>query len=308
MRTAIVIMAAGIGSRFSGGIKQLTPVGPNGELIIDYSIFDALEAGFNEIVFIIRHDLYQEVREIIGDRLEALIGTVPNLRKVSYVYQELTDLPSGMNAEVLAAGRKKPWGTGQAILACQGTVDCPFVIINADDYYGKTAFRTVHRFLTEHYHEQRHYCMAGFVLKNTLSPYGSVTRGLCEVDAFGYLTNVTETRHLIAVPGGVEAEGTPVDPEMPASMNLWGFTPDVLDGVEEDFRTFLLTADLEQDEFLLPEVVRSRVTGSKARVRCLPTSDPWFGVTYREDKPIVAAEIRKLIDAGIYNEKLWNNL
>jgi len=307
MKTAIVIMAAGIGSRFSGGIKQLTPVGPHEELIIDYSIFDALEAGFNEIVFIIRRDLLQEVREQIGDRMEALIGTVPNLQKVSYVFQELTDLPDGIDPAV-AAERKKPWGTGQAILACRTAVDCPFVIINADDYYGKQAFRQVHGFLTEHYEEQRHYCMAGFVLENTLSPFGGVTRGLCRLDENGYLTDIAETRNIVPVPDGAETGGIFVDPKTPASMNIWGFTPDFLEGLEDDFRTFLWEADLSGDEFLLPEVVGNRVKSGKARVCCLTTEDRWFGVTYREDKPIVAAEIRKLIEAGIYEEKLWNNL
>lgn len=306
MRTALVIMAAGIGSRFSGGIKQLTPVGPNGELIIDYSIFDALEAGFNEIVFIIRRDLDQEVREIIGDRLETMIGKVPNLQKVSYVYQELGALPSGVDAESLVANRKKPWGTGQAILSCKNHVSCPFVIINADDYYGKKAFRMVHRFLMDHYEEQGHYCMAGFVLAHTLSPNGSVTRGLCRLDDANYLTGIVETRNLIRTDAGAETNGIFVDPLTSVSMNIWGFTPDFLDGLEAEFRRFLTTGDVIGGEFLLPEVVGRRVENGEVRVCCLKTDDHWFGVTYQEDKPAVIKEIRELIDAGVYRAELWN--
>ena len=307
MKTALVIMAAGIGSRFSGGIKQLTPVGPHDELIIDYSIFDALEAGFNEVVFIIRRDLTEEVRAMIGDRLEAMIGKVPNLQKVTYVYQELTALPEGVDAEALLKNRKKPWGTGQAVLACRGTVDCPFAIINADDYYGKKAFRQIHDFLIGHYGEPARYCMSGFVLKNTLSPYGGVTRGLCTVDEDGYLSDIAETGGLVPTEQGAETDGRYVDPDTLASMNIWGFQPDFLDGLDDDFRAFLQTADVEKDEFLLPEVVGNRVLAGKARVFCMRTEDRWFGVTYKEDKPIVIGEIRQLIGAGLYREDLWKD-
>jgi len=305
MNTAIVILAAGIGSRFGDGIKQLTPVGPNGELIIDYSIHDALEAGFNEVVFIIRREIEHEVRAMIGDRLEREIGIVPNLRKVSYVYQELDNLPEGVDAAALAAGRRKPWGTGQAILACRGAVSWPFVVINADDYYGKSAFRRIHEFLMEHGNEQGHYCMGGFILKNTLSRYGSVTRGLCEVNREGYLTNVTETRNLVQTETGAEANGIPVDIETPVSMNMWGFTPDFLEGLDTEFREFLRTGDVTRDEFLLPEVVGKRLLTGEARVRCLETGDRWFGVTYKEDRPIVEREIRALVEQGVYPQRLY---
>ena len=305
MDTALVILAAGIGSRFGGGIKQLTPVGPNGELIIDYSIFDALEAGFNEIVFIVRREIEPELRAMIGDRLERGIGTLPNLRKVSYVYQELSDLPAGFDAAVLTADRKKPWGTGQAILACRGVVSCPFVVINADDYYGKSAFRMIHDFLVEHGAERGHYCMAGFVLKNTLSYFGSVTRGLCEVSAEGYLTGITETRNLIRTEQGAETNGIPVDIETPVSMNMWGFTPDFLEGLEEEFCEFLRTGDAAGGEFLLPEVVGKRLRTGEASVRCLETRDRWFGVTYQEDRPVVEQRIRELIEAGVYPRQLY---
>ena len=188
----------------------------------------------------------------------------------------------------------------------KNSLKAAYIIPYADDYYGKTAFRQIHEFLIRHYDEQGHYCLSGFVLKNTLSPYGGVTRGLCTLDDQNYLTDITETRNLIPTEQGAETEGRYVDPETMASMNIWGFTPDFLDGLDADFRRFLETADLQKDEFLLPEVVGSRVTQEKARVYCLRTEDPWFGVTYKEDKPIVIGEIRQLIDAGIYREDLWN--
>lgn len=304
MNTALVILAAGIGSRFGGGIKQLTPVGPNGELIIDYSIHDALEAGFNEIVFIIRRELEPELRALLGDRLERGIGTVPNLRAVRYVYQELTDLPPGYDAAALAAARKKPWGTGQALLSCRGAVDCPFAVINADDYYGKQAFRSVHAWLTAHGRERGAGCMAGFVLKNTLSDHGSVTRGLCSVGADGTLTGIKETRNLVRTPGSAAHDGVAVDPETPVSMNFWGFSPDLLEGLEADFRSFLETGDRVNGEFLLPEAVDRRLRAGTLRVRCLPTEDRWFGVTYKEDRPIVEQEIRALVARGVYPARL----
>jgi len=304
MDAALVIMAAGIGSRFGGGIKQLTPVGPNGELIIDYSIYDALEAGFNEIVFIIRKDIEGEVRELIGDRLSARIGKVPNLKKVTFVCQELDDLPDGFNAAALAAERKKPWGTGQAVLTCRSVVSCPFVVINADDYYGKHAFSAIHEFLIRHGTEHGHYCMAGFVLKNTLSDFGTVTRGICRAEG-GYLTDIVETRNIRKTAEGAEADGVSLDIYSPVSMNMWGFTPDFLEGMEADFCHFLRNADLSKEEFLLPEVVNNRMKQGCARVCCLETGDPWFGVTYQEDRPIVQQRLGALIADGVYPQNLW---
>lgn len=304
MDTALVILAAGIGSRFGGGIKQLTPVGPNGELIIDYSIYDALEAGFNEIVFIIRREIEPEVRRLVGDRLEAKIGKVPGLRRVSYVYQELTDLPAGSDVPRLTAGRKKPWGTGQAILACRDAVNCPFIVINADDYYGKTAFRKIHEFLLEHGTERGVGCMAGFRLGNTLSDFGSVTRGLCTVGANRKLQGIVETRNIVKTATGAEAGGTAIDPETTASMNMWGFAPDFLENLEADFREFLQSGNTETGEFLLPEVVGTRLQAGTLEIHVLDTADNWFGVTYQEDRPIAEARIRELIQEGKYPEKL----
>lgn len=304
MDTALVILAAGIGSRFGSGIKQLTPVGPNRELIIDYSIYDALEAGFNEVVFIIRKEIESEVRRLIGDRIQAKVGKVPGLHRVSYVYQELTDLPQGVDAGRLAANRKKPWGTGQAILACRDTVKCPFAVINADDYYGKTAFRKIHDFLTEHGAEQGQGCMAGFRLKNTLSDFGSVTRGLCTVDDGQKLRGIVETRNIVKTPEGAEANGQAIGLQTVVSMNMWGFSPDFLTNLEADFREFLQGENLETGEFLLPEVVGKRLQKGKLEIRVLETADRWFGVTYQEDKAVAAARVQELVQEGKYPAKL----
>ena len=303
MQTALVIMAAGIGSRFRGGIKQLTPVGPNGELIIDYSIHDALAAGFNEIVFIIRREIEAQVRAQIGDRLAARIGREPNLTRVSYVFQELDDLPPG--CAHCAAGRAKPWGTGHALRACRTAVNVPFAVINADDYYGRQAFFDVHDFLCAHGGTQREYCMGGFVLKNTLSPHGSVTRGLCSVDGEGFVRTVTETPRIAPTARGAAADGREIDPDTPVAMNLWGFTPDFLDRLETGFVQFLHTADLAHDEYLLPTVVGGQIVRGEIRVKCLRSPDVWFGVTYREDRAEAERRIAALIRDGVYPAQLW---
>lgn len=301
MKTALVIMAAGIGSRFGAGIKQLTPIGPNGELIIDYSIHDALEAGFTDVVFIIRREIEPLMRELIGNRVSGMIGE----GRVHYVYQELTNVPEGFDGEALAAQRKKPWGTGQAVLSCLGTVDCPFAVINADDYYGKNGFRLLHAFLEEHAEQKGSYCMAGFVLKNTLSDFGSVTRGICSVNENGYLTDVVETYDIVKTADGAESRTGKVDPEAAASMNMWGFTPDFLCFLENGFREFLLTAELTKGEFLLPSIVGEHLKKGEITVKCLRTEDSWFGVTYAADRPLVEKAILRLIAEGVYPEQLW---
>lgn len=302
MKTALVIMAAGIGSRFGKGIKQLTPVGPNGEMIIDYSIHDALEAGFTEIVFVIRRELEPLMRETVGDKIAARIGE----ENVRYVYQELEKVPEGFDGPALAAARSKPWGTGQAVLSCRGSVNVPFAVINADDYYGKKAFRLVHDYLTEHEGEAARCCMSGFILKNTLSDFGAVTRGLCRVDENGYLTDVVETHEIVKTPGGASANGVTLDPDNPVSMNFWGFTPEFLDCLEDGFRDFLETGDRIKGEYLLPAMVDNRIKAGAITVRCLTTEDSWFGVTYAQDKPLVEASFRDLTERGIYPEKLWD--
>ena len=303
--TALVIMAAGIGSRFGGGIKQLEPVGPGGEIIMDYSIHDAMEAGFNKVIFIIRRDLEKDFKEIIGHRIEKLLP-------VEYAYQELEDLPAGYE---VTPERTKPWGTGQAVLSVKGMVDGPFLVINADDYYGREGFRRIHEYMAEHMDSQSEIydiCMGGFVLSNTLSDNGTVTRGVCQVDEEGYLTNVTETYNIQMKEDGLHAtdeSGAPVtiSPSQPVSMNMWGLPASFVQELEKGFPVFLdnLKEGDIKSEYLLPKIIDNLVQNKKARVTVLDTPDKWFGVTYREDKQAVADAIRGLIQSGVYKEKLF---
>jgi NDP-sugar pyrophosphorylase family protein len=297
-------MAAGMGSRFGGGIKQLEPMGPNGEIIMDYSIYDAIEAGFNKVVFVTRKDLLETFKEVIGNRIEKVIP-------VEYVFQEIEDVPAGFTAP---ADRTKPWGTGQAILACKGTVKDPFLVINADDYYGKTAFKLIHDYLVADRPATGKYdfCMAGFILGNTLSDNGAVTRGICVVNDKEQLVGVDETGGIVKTATGAQAEKNgaivDVDPQSHVSMNMWGFTADFLDELEEGFKDFLsgLKEGDIKSEYLLPSIVDQLIKSNKADVAVLETKDKWFGVTYKEDKPVVVESIKKLIEAGDYPEKLYN--
>ena len=302
-KTSLVIMAAGIGSRFGGGIKQLEPLGPNGEVIMEYSIHDALKAGFNKVVFIIRKEMEDYFKEVVGDKISGIC-------EVAYAYQNIDDLPKGFTNP---AERKKPWGTGQAVLACKGIVNEPFMVINADDYYGKEAFATVHDFLVSNTETPKEYnfCMAGFILKNTLSDNGGVTRGVCEVDSNNYLTKVVETTDIVktANGAGVEKDGSvsPLDPEAFVSMNMWGLTPDFIDVLEGGFVEFLSDPNLNQlkGEYLLPSVIGGLVESGKASVKVLPTADKWFGVTYGEDKYAVKEDFLKLHANGTYAKTLY---
>lgn len=302
--TTLVIMAAGMGSRFGGGIKQLEPMGPNGEIIMDYSIYDAIQAGFNKVVFVTRRDLLDTFKEVIGNRIEQVIP-------VEYAFQEISDVPAGYTAP---ADRTKPWGTGQAILACKGIVNDPFLVINADDYYGKTAFKLIHDYLVSDHKSDTKYdfCMAGFILGNTLSDNGSVTRGICVVDNEEHLIGVNETSGIVKTANGAacdDAQGNQVacDPKSHVSMNMWGFTPDFLDGLEADFKEFLgnLKDGDIKSEFLLPTIVDKLIKTNEANVSVLETQDKWFGVTYKEDKPVVVDSIKRLIAEGQYPEKLY---
>ncbi len=302
--TTLVIMAAGLGSRFGSGIKQLEPFGPNGEIIMDYSIYDALAAGFNKIVFIIRRSLEKDFKEVIGNRIEKIANVV-------YAYQELDDLPAGFT---VPEGRTKPWGTGQAILCCKDIVDEPFIVINADDYYGKEAFVKLHDYLINPapVSEALNFCMAGFILGNTLSYNGSVTRGICHVNSKKHLLGVKETHDIYKTENGAGVPNgtggfTPIDPKSIVSMNMWGFTPELFDILEKGFSNFLsdITRDGLKAEYLIPTVVDSLIKNGTAQVTMLETNDKWFGVTYREDKENVVKSLRKLIDAGIYPEKLF---
>ncbi|MGN0343014.1 MAG: NDP-sugar synthase [Roseburia sp.] len=303
MKTTLVIMAAGIGSRFGGGIKQLERMGPNGEIIMDYSIYDAKEAGFDKVVFIIRKDIEQDFKTIIGDRIASQI-------EVDYVFQDLADLPEGYT---VPEGRTKPWGTGQAVLCCRGVVKEPFVVINADDYYGKEAFVSLHEFLVTHHEAPGCFQMgmAGYILKNTLSENGTVTRGVCVVDEQENLNRIIETTGIQQVDGRIVCDNEEVKgwitEDVNVSMNMWAAYPDFLDYLAEGFREFLGTIGENplKKEYLLPTIVGQLLAEQKAQVKVHETQDRWFGVTYLEDKPAVVASIQKLIEDGIYPEKLW---
>lgn len=304
--TTLVIMAAGIGSRFGGGIKQLTSFGPSGEIIMDYSIHDALEAGFRHIVFVIRKSMFADFKRIIGDRVEKRAA-------VSYVFQELDDLPDGFT---VPEGRAKPWGTGQAILCCRDVIHEPFAVINADDYYGKDAFRKVHAFLEKSGQGSKdgvyQFCMAGFVLKNTLSEHGGVTRGLCRIGADGSLAEIIETRNVIRTEDGAavlkdNGKKFPLDPEGLVSMNFWGFTPDFIGELETGFQSFLsnIGGNELKAEYLLPTIVDSLLKENRVKLSVLPSDDHWFGVTFKEDVPYVKEAFSQLIRQGVYPENLY---
>jgi hypothetical protein len=299
----LLVMAAGIGSRY-GGLKQIDPVGPNSEIVVDYSVYDALRAGFDKVVFVIRREIEEAFREKIGRTVESRVET-------GYVLQELDQLPRGF---ALPAGRKKPWGTGHAILCARESVDTPFAAINADDFYGPTAFAA----LAEHLRTARDsggiydYAMVGYVLENTLSEHGHVARGVCASGQDRCLIDIREREMIRRFPDGVryaEAGGGWIG--LPAgsivSMNFWGFTPGLFGELESRFPAFLRAsaANILKAEFLIPEVVGSLVREGKARVRVLPTGERWFGVTYPEDRPRVQAAIREIIARGVYPENLW---
>ena len=307
--TSLVIMAAGIGSRFGQGIKQLTSFGPSGEIIMDYSIYDAVRSGFDRVVFVIRKDLEQDFREVIGSRIEKYVDT-------AYVFQEKEDLPSGYSCPSM---RKKPWGTGQAILACRKVVHEPFCVINADDYYGQKAFANLHDWLVDeaqkpgrpHLHRIG---MSGFILENTLSAHGGVTRGICSVNDAGSLTGIRETRDITRIEGRAvvptpDGAWEELDSSSLVSMNMWGFLPEFLDLLQSGFSDFLRenlgTGKELTAEYLLPTIVDGLLKKQEADVQVLPTSDRWFGVTYHEDVPAVKESFRKLTQDGVYPARLW---
>lgn len=300
--TTLVIMAAGMGSRY-GGIKQLEPVGPSGEIIMDYSIYDAISAGFNKVVFIIRRDLEKDFKEVIGDRINQHI-------EVEYVFQEIDALPSGFKNQV---GRTKPWGTGQAVLCCKDVVKEPFAVINADDYYGKEAFRIIYEFLNSDVENESLYCMAGFILGNTLSENGTVTRGICKADNSGWLVDIVETSGIIKDGNKAKAKDKKdndisINLDSIVSMNMWGFKPSLFGELDKGFKDFLsnTSPDDIKKEYLLPDVVGELVHSDKVKVKVLKTTDKWFGVTYKEDKDSVVSSIRSLVEKGVYPEKLFS--
>ena len=301
----LVVMAAGMGSRY-GGLKQVDPVGGHGQLIIDYSIFDARRAGFETVVFIIKHEIEETFRAAIGDRLSKVMD-------VRYAFQRLDDLPAGY---AVPEGRVKPWGTSHAVLAARDVIDAPFAVINSDDYYGPEAFRVMYAYLSQHPDTKNayEYAMVSYLLKNTVTENGHVARGLCAVDGQGYLTSVIERTHIEKSGDGARfteddgATWTEVSGETPVSMNLWGFTQSFVREAEARFPAFLdeaMQTNPLKGEYFLPSVVSALIAEGKARVKVLHSADKWYGVTYQADKPVVAAAIAQKTADGLYPDRLW---
>jgi dTDP-glucose pyrophosphorylase len=297
IKPALLVLAAGIGSRY-GGLKQIDPIGPGGESIIDYSVYDALRAGFGKLVFVIRRDIERPFKEFIGSRFERRID-------VEYVFQELSKLPPGFSAP---GNRQKPWGTGHALLMGREAIREPFAAINADDFYGMHSFQLLGRHLAS---DSADYAMVGFVLRNTLSEFGSVARGVCQTDSGGYLQSVVEFT-------GIERDGdgakyTDAKGQMHAltgdevvSLNLWGFTPSIFERLQREIVSFMKEhAQSQKAEFFIPTVINTLVGCGETRLKVLRTPDSWFGVTYREDRPRVIESVGELIRRGDYPERLW---
>ena len=314
--TTLLIMAAGIGSRFGGGIKQLEPVGLHNEIIMDYSIHDAIEAGFNKIIFVIRKDIESDFRERIGNRVESICEKL-NV-KIGYAFQDLNNVPESYTVPL---GRTKPWGTGQAVLAAKELIHESFAVINADDYYGKEAYRRMHDWLVLA-HANNAIAMAGFILKNTLSDHGGVTRGVCKVaEGHTHIIDVVETSNIVkTVDNGkinAEADSIELNPESYVSMNFWGFpakegcAPAYLDVLEQGFKEFFendAKTNPLKAEYLLPTHIGGLLREGKYTVKVLETKDKWFGVTYKEDKESVVQSFKKLIEDGVYQEELYCDL
>lgn len=296
MQLTLVVLAAGMGSRY-GGLKQVDPMGPSGETVLDYSVHDAVRAGFDRVLFIIRRDFEAEFRAAVGSRFEGKV-------KVDYVFQSLDALPPG---HALPLGRAKPWGTGHAVWCARDALDGPFAVVNADDFYGAGSFARLAKFLRAAADAQARpprFAMVGFRLANTLSEHGAVSRGVCAVDAGGVLTGIEEHTGILAAEVGT-GEGCKYDPETIVSMNCWGFTADFLPQLDARWREFLAAhGTSEKTEFYLPFAVNDLLRAGAARVHVLPTDDQWFGVTYREDKPRVQAAIVALVESGAYPSPL----
>ena len=306
-KPVLVVMAAGMGSRY-GGLKQIDPIDENGNVIIHYSLFDAYRAGFRKVVFIIKPELEETFRQILGPK-------VPEKMEVRYAYQMIDDLPAGYT---VPEGRTKPWGTAHAAMAARKLVDGPFVIINADDYYGVDAFRVIYDYLSTHGDTEQYasYAMVGYQLENTVTEHGSVARGVCTCDEAGYLCNVVERTKIVkgeTMPRFTEDDGatwTDLPGDTIVSMNMWGFTRGYLDEAMARFPAFLertLQTNPLKGEFYLPTVVSQLLQEGKAKVRVLESKDKWYGVTYKEDKPVVVAALQSMRKAGIYPKALWND-
>ena len=300
MNTTLLIMAAGIGSRFGTGIKQLEPVDASNHIIMDYSIHDAIEAGFNHVVFIIRKDIEKEFKEVIGDRIASICSS--HNVTVDYAFQDINDIPG-----TLPEGRTKPWGPGQAVLAAKSVINTPFIVINADDYYGKEGFKAVHDYLVNGGKS----CMAGFVLKNTLSDNGGVTRGICKTDEDGNLTEVVETKNIVKTENGAEVDGVVIDTDSLVSMNMWGLTPDFLGILEVGFREFFeeeVAKNPLKAEYLIPTFIGGLLDAGKISVKVLRSNDTWYGMTYHEDVASVKDSFKKMLEIGLYKTDLFADL
>lgn len=300
MKTTLLIMAAGIGSRFGGGIKQLEPVDAQNHIIMDYSVHDAIEAGFNHVIFIIRKDIEEDFKNAIGNRIADICARFDV--KVDYAFQDIRDIPGE-----LPEGRTKPWGTGQAVLAAKDLIDAPFIVINADDYYGKEGFRAVHEYLVEGGTS----CMAGFVLKNTLSDNGAVTRGVCKMDADSNLTEVAETKNIVKTADGAQADGVKLDVDSLVSMNMWGLMPDFVDTLEAGFKEFFekeVPQNPLKSEYLIPIYIGELLAEGRMAVKVLRTNDTWYGMTYKEDVAAVRESFKKMLADGTYKEDLFSDL
>lgn len=305
-KPVLVIMAAGMGSRY-GGLKQIDPVDAEGHIIMDFSIFDAKRAGFEKVIFIIKKENEADFREAIGNRMEKIMD-------VAYAFQDLHNLPAGYE---VPDGRTKPWGTAHAVLSLKGQVTGPFAVINADDYYGSHAFDTIYRYLTSHEDDEKYrYAMVGYRLKNTVTENGHVARGICRVNGDRELSEITERTMIAKRESGIaysEDGGStwiPVDGETLVSMNMWGFTKSILDEIESGFPAFLekgLRENPLKCEYFLPSVVSSLLEEGRASAAVLESEDKWYGVTYKEDKPVVEGAIQALKDAGVYPQKLWED-
>ncbi len=300
-KPTLLVMAAGMGSRY-GSLKQMDPVGVSGEAIIDYSIYDAWRAGFGKVVFVIRHAFEADFREFFAPSRFA--GKI----EVDFVFQELDKLPGGFS---VPAGREKPWGTNHAVMMGKTAIDGPFAAINADDFYGRDAFKVMADYLCSVEGQQGKYSMVGYELSRTMSEHGSVSRGICEVDAQGNLAGMVERTKIMHDAGGIvyfdeDGDKYPLAPDTPVSMNMFGFTPDYFDRSEELFKDFLrANATNLKSEFYIPSAVNALIHSGQATMRVLRTTADWFGVTYKEDRPGVVAKIRALVDQGQYPAKLW---
>ena len=303
-KTTLVIMAAGMGSRY-GGLKQIDPIGPGGEIILDYSVYDAVKAGFNKVIFVIKKEIEKDFKDIIGNKFDGVVD-------IGFAYQDINNLPDGFT---VPEGRVKPWGTGHAVLSCKGMIDGPFAVINADDYYGRETFELIYNELNKEKAEGDKYdfCMVGFRVENTLTENGHVARGVCQTSGDGYLTDIVE-RTKIAIRDGkimfTEDDGeswTEIPEGTTVSMNCWGFTPVMMQELEDRFAACLERNrdNMLKCEYFLPFVVDELLKEDKAEVRVLSTKEKWYGVTYKEDKEVVVNAIREKVEKGEYPPCLW---